>query len=219
MGKYTNHRWVWIKHNGEIPIDENGQTYEIHHIDRDKNNNSIENLLCVSKREHAQLHFDVGEYAAAYSILKRTKGVIKDFTGWKHTEETKQKISMSISGDKNPMFGRTREDRKGKGYWNGKIQPKEMVEARVQKMIGQKRPKQSEAMMGRNVGDKNPMFGKKGKEHHRSKPVKDLETGKEYDSVVALCIDKNYKKASFYYNLKKGNVVYINGHSSQNDKL
>jgi hypothetical protein len=209
MGNYTNHRWVWKKHNGEIPVDENNQTYEIHHIDRNKKNNSIENLLCLSKREHAQLHFEAGEFAAAYSILKRTKGIIKDFTGWKHSEETKQKISMSISGDKNPMFGRTREDRKGNGYWKGKKQPEELVAKRVAKNTGQKRPKQSEAMMGRNVGELNPMFGIKGKDHHRSKPVKDLETGKEYDSVASVCLDKGYKKQSFYYNLKKGKFEYI----------
>ena len=63
--------------------------------------------------------------------------------------------------------------------------------------------------MGRNVGELNPMFGIKGKDHHRSKPVKDLETGKEYDSVASVCLDKGYKKQSFYYNLKKGKFEYI----------
>jgi hypothetical protein len=53
------------------------------------------------------------------------------------------------------------------------------------------------------------MFGIKGKDHHRSKPVKDLETGKEYDSVASVCLDKGYKKQSFYYNLKKGKFEYI----------
>ena len=40
-----------------------------------------------------------------------------------------------------------------------------------------------------------------------------------YRAAANWCHDKNYKKASFYYNLKKGNVVYINGLSSQNNKL
>jgi hypothetical protein len=209
MGKNTNYRWIWERVNGPIPIDENGQTYEIHHIDGDRNNNDISNLMCVSKREHSQIHFDRGEYAAAYAILKRTKGVIKDFSGWKHLESTKEKISNSLCGDKNPMFGRTREDMKGKGYWAGKKQPKEMVENRVAKMIGQKRPNQSEAMKGRNIGELNPMFGKVGKDHHRSKPVKDVITGNVYESVADICRKLGYSKQSFYYNLKKGKVEYL----------
>lgn len=42
------HRYVWEKHNGHIP---NG--YDIHHLDRDKTNNSIENLELISHSEHA----------------------------------------------------------------------------------------------------------------------------------------------------------------------
>jgi hypothetical protein len=209
MGKYRNHRSVWEKHYGKIPVDENGQTYEIHHIDGDVTNNDISNLMCVSKREHAQIHFDQGDYSAAYAILKRTKGIIKDFTGWKHKEETKEKISKSLSGEKNAMFGRTREDRKGKGYWKDKKQPKELIEKRVSKLKGQKRPNQSKALKGRYVGEKNPMFGKKGKDNPRSKAVKDILTNKEYNSIVELCKDKNCTKQSFYYNLKKGLFLYI----------
>jgi hypothetical protein len=209
MGKYTNYRWIWEKHYGKIPIDENNQTYEIHHIDGNRENNDISNLKCVSKKEHAQIHFDQKEFAAAYAILKRTKGIKKDFSGWNHSEETKEKISNSISGEKNPMYGKTRLDRIGKGYWRGKKQPEEMISKRVEKFIGQKRPKQSEAMSGRNIGEKNPMFGKIGKDHHRSKTVKDLETGKEYDSVACLCREKGYTKQTFYYHLKKGKFQYV----------
>ncbi len=209
MGNYTNHRWIWEKHYGKIPVDENGQTYEIHHIDGNPKNNDISNLKCVSKREHSEIHFNQKEYAAAYAILKRTKGITKDFSGWKHTEEVKEKISKSIMGEKNPMFGKTREDRKGKGYWKGKKQPEEMIIKRVEKLRGQKRPKQSEAMVGRNIGELNPMFGKKGKDHHRSKPVKDIQTGEQYDSVASLCRDKQYTKQSFYYHLKRGKFQYI----------
>jgi hypothetical protein len=209
MGENKNYRWIWIKHNGPIPKDENGQTFEIHHIDRDRTNNSIENLQCVSKREHAQIHFDANEFAAAYAILKRTKGILRDFSGWKHTEKTKTKISESLKGEKNPMYGRKRDDRQNKGYWRGKKQPLEMVKKRVEKNKGQKRPNQSEKMMGLLIGEKNGMFGIKGKEHHRSKPVKDLSTGEVYDSIIECCENKGYTKQTFYYHLKKNRFCYI----------
>lgn len=45
------HVWVWVNEKGEIP-----EGFHIHHIDENKSNNSIENLLCISQSEHMQYH-------------------------------------------------------------------------------------------------------------------------------------------------------------------
>lgn len=45
------HIYVWEKHNGKIP-----KGYQIHHIDGDKENNSIENLQLVTPKEHSKHH-------------------------------------------------------------------------------------------------------------------------------------------------------------------
>lgn len=45
------HRYVWEKHNGEIP-----KGYEIHHMDKNKANNNISNLQMLSQSEHMKLH-------------------------------------------------------------------------------------------------------------------------------------------------------------------
>lgn len=45
------HVYVWEHHNGSIP-----KGYDIHHIDHDKNNNNIENLAILSRKEHLQIH-------------------------------------------------------------------------------------------------------------------------------------------------------------------
>ena len=41
------HRYIWGKHHGKIPND-----YCVHHINGDKRDNRIENLECLSRKEH-----------------------------------------------------------------------------------------------------------------------------------------------------------------------
>jgi len=43
------HRYVYEKEVGEIP-----KEFDIHHIDRNKSNNNINNLECICKKEHAK---------------------------------------------------------------------------------------------------------------------------------------------------------------------
>lgn len=57
--------------NGPIPLDENGRTYEIHHIDGNRENNEISNLLCISISEHYRIHYENGDYGACVMIAKR----------------------------------------------------------------------------------------------------------------------------------------------------
>jgi hypothetical protein len=62
---------VWIEHHGSIPVDEHGRSYEIHHIDGDRKNNDISNLLCVSIQEHYNIHLRQGDYAACLRIAAK----------------------------------------------------------------------------------------------------------------------------------------------------
>src|SRR3990167_8562415 len=48
---FALHRQIWIDNNGEIP-----KGFVIHHIDGDSLNNDIENLECLSAKEHASNH-------------------------------------------------------------------------------------------------------------------------------------------------------------------
>jgi HNH endonuclease len=65
------YRKIWIMENGPIPVDTNGRTYEIHHIDGNRENNEITNLQCVSIEEHYKIHYDNGDYGACVLIAKR----------------------------------------------------------------------------------------------------------------------------------------------------
>lgn len=54
--RILEHRYVWEKHNGKIPED-----YFIHHINGDKQDNRIENLMCVSRKEHGKIHANINK--------------------------------------------------------------------------------------------------------------------------------------------------------------
>lgn len=69
------HREIWKFYNGEIPED-----CHIHHADGDKENNSIENLECISKIKHLSEHSKENWRNKEYS--KKQK---------KHLDEIRQK--------------------------------------------------------------------------------------------------------------------------------
>lgn len=69
----SKHRKIYEKYYGPIPKENNGRTYDIHHIDGDHNNNLPENLRAVSCQEHYDIHYGQGDYAAALKIASRLK--------------------------------------------------------------------------------------------------------------------------------------------------
>lgn len=78
-----NYRKFWIKHNGKIPVDENGISFEIHHLNGNRNCNDLSNLTCISIKEHFSIHHNQGNWQAAERILQKIKNLeaFKDL-GW-----------------------------------------------------------------------------------------------------------------------------------------
>jgi len=67
------YRKIYEKHYGPIPTDQTGRTYDIHHIDGNRNNNDPNNLKALSIEEHYQVHLDQGDYASCIKIAARMK--------------------------------------------------------------------------------------------------------------------------------------------------
>lgn len=65
------YRKIYESHNGPIPNDSDGRSYEIHHIDGNKHNNELNNLKCVSIQEHYEIHYSQKDWAACLRIAKR----------------------------------------------------------------------------------------------------------------------------------------------------
>jgi hypothetical protein len=87
------HDYVWFKNTGYLP---NGKNYEqVHHIDGDKNNNSIENLLLTNVSEHSKIH---KEYEDVFFKLLKLGfiGFNKEKRGvdWDSFNEMVEKLKM-----------------------------------------------------------------------------------------------------------------------------
>lgn len=66
-----NYRKIWEDAYGPIPHDEKGRSYEIHHKDRNRKNNDLSNLECLSIEDHFHEHLKAEELAAAFLIWQR----------------------------------------------------------------------------------------------------------------------------------------------------
>ena len=63
---HSLYRKIYEKHYGPIPKDNDGRSYEIHHIDGNHQNNDPANLIALTLQEHYDLHYKQGDYAACF---------------------------------------------------------------------------------------------------------------------------------------------------------
>lgn len=108
-----SYRKIWEQTYGKIP-----PGHEIHHIDGNRKNNDITNLLCLSTKEHYEIHLRQGDYMACNIISLRVN----------LTDEEKKEIHKKAmakreqSGKKNPMYGRSAiAENNMKWYTNGEV--------------------------------------------------------------------------------------------------
>lgn len=90
------HRKIYETHIGPIPKDDEGRSYEIHHVDGNHNNNSLSNLMCVSIKEHYEIHKSQGDFKACLIMSQRMKV---------SPQEKSYLAKLSNTGENNPMYG------------------------------------------------------------------------------------------------------------------
>ena len=67
----TRYIKIYKNHHGVIPKDDNGRSYEIHHIDGNHSNNVPENLTCVSIQQHYNIHFSQSDWGACFLMAQK----------------------------------------------------------------------------------------------------------------------------------------------------
>jgi hypothetical protein len=148
------YRKIWQDHYGPIPVDENGRSYEIHHIDGNKKNNHITNLIALSIKDHFEIHFKQGDYLSAHMIAQRMG---KKFSGWKHKDETRKKLSELKKGKKLSEDHKKRLSEFRKGIKLSEETRKKMSESRKGKKVRpfteESRRNMSEAQKGKKLSE------------------------------------------------------------------
>jgi hypothetical protein len=205
----VNYRRIWEKAKGPIPIDENGVSYDIHHIDGNRRNNCIDNLQCVSLKEHFEIHKELWEthgrrrdMAAMKFLMARMGKDASEIKGYTLTEETKEKIKNTLTGRKRPkeVVDRVAESLRGK---------KQSAEAIAKRALALKK---AHAEMSKKQKEQ---ISKKISEAHKGKILKE-ETKEKLSKINSklsdeqvLEIDMLIKKGVKYKDISE--KYYISG--------
>jgi predicted transposase YbfD/YdcC len=128
-----NYRKLWEKHYGTIPKDDKGRSYEIHHIDGNRKNNSLSNLRCISIEEHYSIHKEQQDEIACHAIRLRMK--IESLKGWHHTEEMKLEFSRTRKGKKHSIETREKMKKSKLGHKHSSTTVKKLSEKKKKPIL------------------------------------------------------------------------------------
>lgn len=104
----NNYRKIYEQYHGKIPKDSNGRSYQIHHIDGNRNNNDISNLQCVSIQEHYDIHYKQQDWGACYLIGRKMKMSVEELSelARKQQHDRIKKGMHNLLGKNNPVYER-----------------------------------------------------------------------------------------------------------------
>lgn len=210
-----NYRKIWENVYGPIPKDSLGRTFDIHHIDGNRKNNSIENLICLSLEDHYKIHLkqfeetkSEKEFRSLVFLSKRINKSVESLTGWTVSQETKDKISKTLTGTKRPKEVVEKFKEKLKGYkWT-----EEQIKKRAEglKNFYTENDRESRAQWRKNISEAHK--GKILKDETKLKLSKynsKLTDNEVLEIVELINLGKTYKFISEKYNISQSQITSI----------
>ena len=182
------YRKIFTEAKGPIPLDSNGRTYEIHHIDGNHLNNELSNLKCVSIQEHYDIHYAQGDWGACQAIMRRMNKNPEEISA-----ECSELVKKNIEAGRMPQltseYARARElDRVNKGThaWQGPEASKRVSERNIKRVIegtnpfaGEQGSKLSKQVQkNRVLNGTHPFAGDAGSKHSTELNIRLLAEGR-----------------------------------------
>lgn len=119
------YRKIYVTNFGPIPLDEDGRTYDIHHIDGNHSNNTPSNLRAVSIQEHYNIHAMQEDWAACMLIGRRMKlpiDEIKTLASLSQAKKVREGTHPFIGGKVSSAANKLRVENGTHNFLGGKIQ-------------------------------------------------------------------------------------------------
>lgn len=210
-----NYRKLWEQTHGSIPKDEFGRTYDIHHIDGNRKNNSIDNLICLSLEDHYKIHLkqfeetkSEKEFRSLVFLMERVGKRVENLTGWTVSQETREKIRQSLKGKKRPKEVIDKVSKKLKG----RVWTDEQIESRKKglKNFYKENDRESRTEWRKNISNahKGKIISEDTKEKlakHNSK----LSDNEVLEIVELINQGKSYKFISEKFNISPAQITSI----------
>lgn len=114
---------IYKAHYGAIPVEANGRTYEIHHIDGNHDNNDPANLVAITLQEHYDIHYAQGDYGACHLMsVQRMDKTPEEISKLGQLLQQKRIIDKTHNflGSTNPVY--TKIKNKTHHFFGGQIQ-------------------------------------------------------------------------------------------------
>jgi hypothetical protein len=103
MIRISNYRKIYKQYYGQIPKDQDGRSFDIHHIDGNHTNNSPDNLRAVTIQKHYDIHYAQGEWSACQAIAMRMNIVSEKFS-----DLARKNVYRRVENETNPLLKKNR---------------------------------------------------------------------------------------------------------------
>lgn len=185
----SKYRRIYEKHFGSIPVDENGRTYDIHHIDGNRHNNDPSNLKAVSILEHYQIHLDQGDYASCLKILSRInmdKEVISDLARKANIRRVEEGTHNWVGDGSYQRDIQLKKIQEGRHHFVGKTNPMyRLLENGTHPFMGEAGSRMAKLQQQRRVAE--GIHHLLGGEIQRRSHKKRLEEGTHHMTKIHTC--------------------------------
>jgi len=191
-----NYRKIYENHIGPIPREPDGRTYDIHHIDGDRSNNTPENLVALTIQEHYDLHKKQSDWYACWKLAGKMKNTPQEASHMARLAALEQikNGKNKFAGEAGSLLSREVQRRQIEAgthcLLSGDIQ-----RAYHKTALADGSHHSQVAWTCMNCG----LSGKSKSNHTRHKKI-------------CLTESRNAGQYFFWKNIKSGEIIYLNGH-------